>query len=311
MKRNALTRRIARSLPFPVGVTALWSLILIVLTVILMVLSTVRPEYFAGIRSALSDRFAPLLSAVSLPFENLSVFMGNIQGMAILRAESERLKAENVRLREWYHMALLLESENKSLRELLNLKADPEYEYVTARIIAGAGQNFVKSILVSVGQDQGIAKGDTVLSGEGLLGRVVESGEVSARILLLTDINSRVPVIVEDTLIHAIMRGTNADRTELIHYSKDSDIPEGARIVTSGHGGGYPPGLPVGRVVTDEKGVKTVELFADITRQRFVRVMKLQAEKIPYANILVPLNEGTATKKKASPENSTDEGDVQ
>ncbi len=290
MKRNALTRKIARIAPFPVGVTALWSLVLIVLCLILMILSTLRPAYFEGIRTALADRFAPVLSIVAIPFENMASFFTNIQDIAALRAESQRLESENARLREWYHMALLLESENKSLRELLNLKADPEYEYVSTRIIAGAGQNFVKSVLVAAGASDGLAKGDTALSDVGLVGRVVETGVASSRILLLTDINSRVPVLVEDTLLHAIMRGTNADRPELIHYSKDSDIPEGARIVTSGHGGGYPPGLPVGRVVTGEDGEKTVELFSNLDRLRFVRILKQHAKKAPYANILQPLN---------------------
>lgn len=290
MKRNALARKIARIAPFPVGVTALWSLVLIVVCLILMILSALRPAYFEGARTALADRFAPVLSIVALPFENIAAFFTNVQDIAALRAESERLKSENARLREWYHMALLLESENKSLRELLNLKADPEYDYISARVIAGAGQNFVKSVLVGVGAADGLARGDTVLSGEGLAGRLVETGVNASRVLLLTDINSRVPVLVEDTLLHAIMRGTNADRPELIHYSKDSDIPEGARIVTSGHGGGYPSGLPVGRVVTDENGEKTVELFADMDRLRFVRILKQHTKKAPYANVLLPLN---------------------
>lgn len=301
MKRNALTRKIARIMPFPVGVTALWSLVLIVLCLLLMILSTLRPDYFEGTRTALADRFAPVLSVVALPFENIEAFFTNIQDIAALRAEAERLETENARLREWYHMALLLESENRSLRDLLNLKADPEYDTVSTRIVAGAGQNFVKSVLVGAGAADGLAKGDTALSGEGLVGRIVEAGMHSARVLLLTDINSRVPVLVEDTLLHAIMRGTNADRPELIHYSKDSDIPEGARIVTSGHGGGYPPGLPVGRVVTGENGEKTVELFTDLDRLRFVRILKQHAKKAPYANVLLPLNADTPDDAPAPP----------
>ncbi|MCB1591868.1 MAG: rod shape-determining protein MreC [Alphaproteobacteria bacterium] len=311
MKRNALTRQIARALPFPVGVTAFWSVLLILLCLFLMILSTLRPQYFESMRTGLSDQFAPALSIISLPFENVSVFFSDVQDIAGLRAEAERLEAENARLREWYHIALLLESENKSLRELLNLKADPKYDYVSARIIAGAGQNFVKSVLIGAGAADGLTKGDTALSGEGLIGRLVEVGENSARILLLDDINSRVPILVEDTLIHAIMRGTNTDSPELIHFPRDSEIPEGARIITSGHGGGYPPGLPVGRVVTAESGKKTVDLFADMDRLRFVRILKLQTKKAPYANVLVPMKDEDPQEEKHTEPINSETGETQ
>ncbi|MCB1680749.1 MAG: rod shape-determining protein MreC [Alphaproteobacteria bacterium] len=290
MKRNAVTRSIAKVMPFPIGVTAFWSVILIVLCFFLMLLSTLRPHYFESLRTTLADRFAPVLAVVSWPFESISTFFSNIHDIAALRAETERLESENARLREWYQMALLLESENKSLRELLNLKIDPEYEYVSARIIAGTGQNFVKSLLVAAGTQDGVAKGDSVLSGEGLIGRLIETGHNSSRILLVTDINSRVPVLIEGTLLHAIMRGVNTDNPELIHYPMESDIAEGARVVTSGHGDVYPPGLPVGRVETDEEGRKLVHLFADIDRLQFVRILKIHGKKTPYQDILQPLN---------------------
>ena len=154
MKRNAVTKSIARVLPFPIAVTAFWSVILIVISLVLMLLSTLRPQVFEGIRTSLSDRFAPVLRLVSWPFDGATSLFSNVRDIAALRAESERLQSETARLREWYQMALLLESENKSLRELLTLQIDTEFAYMSARIISGYGQNFVQSLLVAAGTRQ-------------------------------------------------------------------------------------------------------------------------------------------------------------
>lgn len=295
MKRNAVTKSIARVLPFPIAVTAFWSVILIVISLILLLLSTLRPQVFEGIRTTLSDRFAPVLRLVSWPFDGATSLFSNVRDIAALRAESERLESENARLREWYQMALLLESENKSLRELLNLKIDPEFEYMSARIISGSGQNFVKSLLVAAGTRDGVSKGDSVLTGDGLIGRLIETGENTSRILLVTDINSRVPIIIEGTTLHAIMRGVNTDTPELIFFPRESEIAEGARVITSGHGGIYPPRLPVGRIETDGEGRKLVRLFADSDRLQFVRILLMNGKLNPAEKILQPI---TSEKKE-------------
>ena len=256
----------------------------------LMLLSSLNPTIFESARTRLSDVFSPVLILISRPFQNVALFFTNVQGLAELQAEHERLQDENNRLRDWYQMALLLESENKSLRELLNLKIDPQYEYVSARIMTGAGNTYVKSLLVAAGTGQGVNKGDAVLSGEGLVGRIIEAGAKSSRILLVTDINSRVPILIEDTLQHAIMKGTNTSIPKLIHFTRESDITEGGRIITSGHGGVYPPGLPIGRIMIDDKGQKNVKLFADTERLLFLRIVKKHEGDQFKKNVMRPIN---------------------
>ncbi len=290
MKRGYVPRKIARILPFPVGVTAFWSLVLILLSLALMIFSVIWPGAFSGVRARMADMFLPAFTVISQPFQNVAMFFVNMKDITLLQAEYERLKEENTRLQEWYQMALLLESENKSLRELLNMKIDPRYDYVSARIVAGSGSTYVKSVLVSAGSADGVKKGDAVLSGEGLIGHIVEVGENSSRVLLVTDINSRVPVLVEDTLQHAIMKGMNNDFPELIHYPQGSNISQGARIITSGHGDMYPPGLPIGRVVVDPDDNKRLKvgLFSMIDRLLFVRIIKKNSDDKEQKNILLP-----------------------
>ncbi len=143
---------------------------------------------------------------------------------------------------------------------------------MTGRVI-GYGGSFVRALLLNVGSERGVRKGQAAVSGDGLVGRVAEVGERSARVLLITDLNSRIPVVIQETRVRAILAGDNTNRPRLIYLSANSDLAEGQRVVTSGHGGAFPPGVPVGRVVSvGESGVR-VAPFADADRLEFVQLM--------------------------------------
>ena len=247
---------------------------LMALCIILMAFSSFRPQAFESIRMATSDFFSTPLAVISYPFQKTTLMLHDITDFAQVQADNLRLEQENVRLRQWYQTALLLDSENRALRELLNLRIDPTYTHIAARILADSGNTYVKSILVGVGTNEGIRKDAAVVSGEGLIGRVVEVGDKTARVLLVNDINSRVPVVVEDTGQHAIMAGTNENNPRLIHVPEDSVISDGVRIITSGYGGVFPQGLPVGRVQFNKTGLMDVVLFSDFDELQIVRVLQ-------------------------------------
>lgn len=242
------------------------------LALLLLLLSALSPNTMGGLRSGAADIFSPLLSVVSTPLEKGAVFIRDVTGLAQIQAENARLRQENVKLREWYQTALLLEAENKSLRDLMNVKVEAQHTYITARVLSDSNSTFAKSLLVSAGAEDGVKKGQSVIAGDGLIGRVVETGETSARILLMTDINSRIPVLIEGSRQHAIYAGQNTKNGTLIHLPPESQIKEGARIITSGIGGVFPVGLPVG--VVQSVGEKIViEPFANFDRLMHVRIV--------------------------------------
>src|SRR5262245_30718707 len=175
-----------------------------------------------GLRAGAADTFAPVLSAIGQPVQEAAIFVRNVSGLTQLQAENLRLQQENQRLREWYQTALVLEAENKSLRDLMNIRLDPQNSYITARVLADSGNTFVKSLLVSAGSNEGVKKGQAVISGDGVIGRIVEVGKNTARVLLLTDMNSRVPVLVENSRQHAILAGENEQAPILAHLPPDS-----------------------------------------------------------------------------------------
>lgn len=251
---------------------------LILFSLTLMVFYKVDSLPVERLRVAMTDFMAPVMSAVSKPFSTVGDSVGGIRTMRELKAENIRLREDNLKLQQWYEAALKLQAENQSFRELLNVKADPALVFVTARIISDPGGAFVKSVLLPVGTSNNVGKGNAVMSGHGLIGRVVEAGSQSARVLLITDLNSRIPVMVQNTRTRAILAGRNTDLLRLERLPIDSGLTVGQRIVTSGDGGQLPPDIPIGTIVDiGPQGVLVRPLTA-IEKVTYVQVINTSAD---------------------------------
>jgi len=250
------------------------SFIFILIAASLFLISMVHPGALQGARTSAADLFAPLLSAVNRPIQYAAEYVQAATGIAEMQAENTRLRHENARLRDWYQTALLLEDQNKALQNLLNLQVEPQHRFVTARVIADSGNAYVKSLLVLAGRAQNVEKGQAALAADGLIGRVIEAGNRTARILLLTDINSRIPVQIQGSGQQAVMGGNNNALPTLLHLPPDTVLEPGARVITSGHGGLFPFGLPVGEVVFDDHGRAAVKPYAVLDRVTYVRVLE-------------------------------------
>ncbi len=246
---------------------------LMIMASILLLVSFIRPQSTEGLRTNTADLFLPLFAAVSQPFQTAVDVIGDVSGVAQMRAEIAQLQSENARLREWYQTALMLQSENQSLQALLNLKIEPQHRFVTTRVVADSGNSYVKSFLIAAGADDRVQKGHAVLAENGIIGRIIEAGRHSARVLLITDMNSRVPILIEGSRQKAIMSGDNTDLPVLMHLPPDTQMEAGARVVTSGHGGGFPHGLPIGRVEKGANGEYFVRPFVDMNRVTYVRIL--------------------------------------
>ena len=148
-------------------------------------------------------------------------------------------------------------------------------------MIAGSGNSFVRAVLISAGHSDGVKAGHAVMAGPGLVGRVVEIGARSANVLLLTDLNSRIPVIVGDQAKRAILAGDNTDITHLDLLSGTVGVEVGMRVITSGHGGKLPPGIPIGRVSVVDGERIAVQPFVNFSRLEHVVVAAWSLEGVP------------------------------
>lgn len=238
----------------------------------LLLLGRIEPAAIERLRTPLSDAVTPVLVVLRQPLEALARLSQQFSFWVDVHGDNARLRAQNEQLRQWYHAAARLQAENAELRALLDYVPDPRGFSVTARVVADGGGPFVRSISVAAGAFDGVGKNQAALSGDGLVGRVSEVGRWSARVLLMTDINSRIPVTVEASGDRAMLAGDNSAEPRLIYLPRDAIPNEGARIVTSGHGGLFPPGLPVGTLRIDEAGRWRVRPFADLARLDHVRL---------------------------------------
>lgn len=231
-----------------------------------------RPSLDKLQQSAL-DVLAPVLQLGAHPVALVQNKLADVWALVTVQQENEALRAENEKLKEWYQAALMLQSENEALRSLLNIEAQGAKNFITTRVIADGSTTYAKSLVVEGGRTAGIIKGHGVVSHEGLIGRVIESGERTARVLLLQDINSRIPVVIEGVNARAILAGTNRSVPVLNHLNTEQVVPNGARVITSGIGGLFPYGIPVGVTVVQPDGSVGVQLYAQAQRSQHVQIV--------------------------------------
>ena len=219
------------------------------------------------------DLATPALEAIARPVAAANRAIADLKEFASLRQENARLREENARLLSWQTAARRLENENERLRDLARFKDGPEAAFITARIVGDSVSAYVRGALLNVGTRGGVAHGQAVVTGEGLAGRIAEVGDNSARVLFVTDVNSRLPVQIERTRERAILAGDNSPMLRLTLLQSVAGVQPGDRIVTSGHGGSFPVGIPVGEVVATSGDNVRVRPFTDFSRLEFVRVV--------------------------------------
>jgi len=272
------------AMPIKVLIQRFAFLFLILAAFGLMLLSKAETSAIEKVSNIVVDIFAPLMDGLSQPAAAISDAVQAVRQLANMHAENERLRRENARLLAWQETSRRLMAQNEALMSLLDFKPDPRAKYIAARVIGDSGGAFVRSMLINAGSRDGLAKGQAAMTGRGLAGRVTAVGLRSARLLLITDINSRVPVIVQASRDRAIMAGDNSRMPRLAFLPSNASVNTGDIIVTSGHGGIFPAGLPVGTISRSEDGVVRVIPFVQFEKLEFVRV-------IDYTSILPEASE--------------------
>ncbi|MSO90900.1 MAG: rod shape-determining protein MreC [Acetobacteraceae bacterium] len=246
--------------------------VLIALAFGLMLLGKADALLAERARMALADALAPLYALMAKPASLTRATFGEWQGLLSLRGENARLREETERLRGWHAVALGLDAENQRLRANLNWMPDPAPTFVTARVVADAGGVYARAALLAAGPNHPITKGQIALDERGVVGRVTEVGARTARVLLITDLNSRIPVILENSRARAMLVGANTARPRLIYWPEGTLPEEGERVVTSAEAGAFPTNLPVGTVRYTAGNLAEVEPEARLDRMEIVRI---------------------------------------
>jgi len=238
-------------------------------------------------RMALADALAPIYGALAEPLASVHHAVEGVGNLATVYQDNARLREENAMLRRWQSAALALDAQNIALKAQLRWLPEPAPSFVTARVVADAGGVYARAVLLSLGPNHSVGKGQIALDDRGLVGRVTELGARSARVLLLTDMNSRVPVTLEGSRARAILAGTNGARPRLMYWPEGVQPAEGERVVTSAEANAFPPGLPVGVVRYNANNVAEVHPLARLDRLEVVRLFDYGLEGVisPEASV--------------------------
>ena len=245
----------------------------ILLSLALIVLGRADAPLVERVRAATADFVSPLLSVLSQPVAAVNNAVDRVRQAVFLYQENDRLRTENATLLEWQQAARQLETENAGLRGLTNYYPETTSWFVSGEVIGAAGGAYSRNLLINRGSADGIAKGQAVTSGTGLVGRIAEVGARASRVLLLTDLNSRIPVALDSTHERAILAGDNTDRPLLIYLPPHAKPQIGDKLVTSGDGGVFPPGLLVGVVAAVDGSTVRVEPSTDLSRVEYLRII--------------------------------------
>jgi rod shape-determining protein MreC len=241
-----------------------------------LVASRVNDALFDDTRIWLSDVASPVMEMFAGPASEVRRFGEGISSFFAVYEENQKLREENAKLLAAQRDLASLQRKVQRYEELLKIPSDAAVTSVAARVIADSSGPFVRTVLLNAGQVQGITKGQAVVDERGLLGRVVTTGNRSSRVLLLTDLNSRIPVMVEGANLKAILVGDNTGQPVLEYLPPGSRITIGTRVITTPDGGAFPPGVPVGVIAAGSR-VPRVELFTAEGRADYVRILQYTA----------------------------------
>lgn len=279
------------------------------LCAVLLVLSRIGHGALADARDELVDLSAPLLELASVPAIEARRAIDRVRLHVRVHQngveEIDRLTKENDELKQWRWRTQLLERKVAHLRKLLHAAEDPALVYASGRVIADARGPFVRSALVNLGRQDGVRIGYAVINGDGLVGRTVEAGDNVARVLLLNDLNSRIPVLVGPRGARAMALGDNGAELQLGFLEAGAEIELGDEVYTSGSDGVLPRGLGVG-VVAGKPGAYTVRPFAELNSLDVVSVLFFDAPALKRTDPAVVADKGGALSAAPRPEPEDD-----
>lgn len=250
--------------------------LLLITGVTLLALTKSQHPAATQMRTEFLSVVEPAVSVLSQPVSATKSFFTAIAEHRQTVEENRRLRAENDRLRHWQSAALALKAENTALRQLMGYKPADNVTYSTARVVGQSPGAYSNSFMINAGGEQGLKEFQPVVDSFGLVGRVMDVGPKASRVLLLSDISSRVPVITASTRQHAILTGTGGDMLRLSFLTVGQDnIQLGEQIVTTEEGGLIPGGIMVGTVFRKDKSGYMVKPVRALTQAEYVRIMML------------------------------------
>ena len=245
--------------------------VLVIISVLLIFLETIEAKPLNVIRSFVKDVVYRSALIASYPSKSFSNFYDFVEEHINLYSNYEELVKENDELKNNITKTDFLKLENSQLRKLIEEQVESSSNLVSARVMFDKQSPYLNSFVINIGSNKNIKNGMAVLDGKNFIGRVVGVNYFSSRVLLVSDLNSKIPVLSEPSGSHAILSGHGTSEPTLEYLSKNNGIQDGDKIYTSGKEGIFTPGLVVGKAKIEKNKIKVL-LFADLDQITFVNI---------------------------------------
>ena len=244
---------------------------LVILSIIFIFVETIETKPLNYLRAFIKDTIYRGALVVSAPTKSLSNFTHSIEEHTNLYNNYKKLKKENNELRNNISKTGFLELENKQLRKLIEDQVSSYTNLVSARVMLDKQSPYLNSLIINIGNNKDVKNGMAVLDGKNFIGRIVDVNFFSSRVLLISDLNSKISVIVEPSEHHAILSGHGNKAPTLEYLPENYNIQNGNKVYTSGKGGIFSPGFPIGEVKIEDDVIKVL-LFSDLSQITFINV---------------------------------------
>lgn len=205
-------------------------------------------------------------------FKQINLITQNFIYLRDLARENIELQLEVARLRSLQSDIYLIQSENKELKKLLSVIEEEQYNYVSAKLLSVSLNSFSKTALVSAGARHGVAVDQIVTNGEELVGRIIQVSDNYSKIILVNDVNSRIPITTTSSKEKGIMSGYG-NGSKILYLPKNHLVQKGEKVITSGYGNIYPYGITVGYVNKANSENVLVKPTVDLSKTKFVSIL--------------------------------------
>ena len=246
---------------------------LIIFSVVLIVLSRINFPAINYLKIGLNEVVYRVSFIVSLPEQQLNRSLIVINNHLNLYNDHDQLKEKFKSLRGKELDNEYLKFENERLRKIID-----EYiinsEELVAKVLLDKESPFLRSLILNKGSKDKIRIGMAVLDGPYLVGKVVEVNYATSRVLLISDLNSKIPVILEPGDIQSIMSGSGKNKGQIQYFKTENTLNEKKIVFTSGSGGIFKSGIPIGEFNSGEE----IKFFSDLSQLTFVKVVSFNKE---------------------------------
>ncbi len=247
---------------------------LIIFSILIIVLETFSIPPVSFVRSTINDLLYRVVFITSTPGKMAKYLESETKNHLNLYKETEILKEEIEQLKKEKLDALFLKTENENLKAVFgldNIKTKEGTEKINAKVLFEQSSPYLRSLLINKGTKHGVNKGMIVFSKDYFIGTIVETNILSSRVLLITDLNSKIPTFIQNTDVNAILTGTGDKNNFQLDYLPDNFVLEANKIIyTSGKDGFLNPGLPIAEIFLDKNEELKIRSLADPQQANFV-----------------------------------------